>query len=89
MFVPVFSSDSDCSFTFDDFVDMMSVFSEAAPRSLKVRQADKYTDKQTDSQKDRHRHTDGQTDTYLHDIRFLGSYTQGRHDWQSFVLIRH
>lgn len=35
----VFSSDSDCSFTFDDFVDMMSVFSEAAPRSLKAEYA--------------------------------------------------
>jgi len=35
----VFSSNDDCSFTFDDFVDMMSVFSEAAPRSLKAEYA--------------------------------------------------
>jgi len=35
----VFSSDDECSFTFDDFVDMMSVFSEAAPRSLKAEYA--------------------------------------------------
>jgi len=35
----VFSSSDDCSFTFDDFVDMMSVFSEAAPRSLKAEYA--------------------------------------------------
>jgi len=35
----VFSSSDDCSFTFDDFVDMMSVFSEAAPRQLKAEYA--------------------------------------------------
>jgi len=35
----VFSSEQDCSFNFDDFIDMMSVFSEAAPRSLKAEYA--------------------------------------------------
>lgn len=35
----VFSSSNDGDCTFDDFLDMMSVFSDAAPRSVKAEHA--------------------------------------------------
>lgn len=35
----VFSSSSDGDCTFEDFLDMMSVFSDAAPRSVKAEHA--------------------------------------------------